>query len=310
MLPRRSLLALPLLAGCAGMQPPDTPAGRFAAALEQASASSAAAVGRVDAFETLARRETAAIAFANAGHRGLPPVVGPPEAGIAGAAGQVITPAFAALGDYAHALAEIAAGQPVVPRAAEAAGPLLAAQATQGLAQARQAGVAVPAATQQGGLAGIAALAGLPHRLAAGPRPGLAAVVAEAEPQVAAVATMLQALIEPTPGGGVRGVLRGQREALDRDAARFLATAARDPRLGPADRYGLYRGVTALREDDPAPGTVAAIGAVVESMARAHAALAGPAPAAAAQVAEFEAAVGRLGLLTEGSRRREPAAAR
>ena len=61
---RRSLLALPFLAvGCAGVHAPDSPPLRFAVALEQANASIGQAIARMDAFETLARRETAAIAW-------------------------------------------------------------------------------------------------------------------------------------------------------------------------------------------------------------------------------------------------------
>ena len=303
---RRSfLLLLPLLgAACSGALPDDAPPARFASALEQASTSSAVVVARMDNFETMARREVDAIAYAN-GDRRVLPRIGPPETGIAADAGAVIGAAFVALGDYGHILTTLAGGQPPIPRQSES-GPVLAQQASQGLARLRQrAGIVLPPAVQTAGLNGIVTLAALPQKVAAGPRPSVQALVAEADPAVAAVDDMLRALIDP-PSGGLRGALRAKREGFDTEASRFLNRLATDRRLGPADRYMLYRSVAALREEDPASGTFAAIAGVATTMQQAHAALAGPPAAAQPALAAFEASVAQLGVLAESSRRRDP----
>jgi len=301
---RRALLALPLLGAACGDLPDDAPPARFASALEQASAGSAVVIGRMDAFETLARRETDAIAFAN-GDRRLLPKAGPPEPGLAADAGQVIGAAFIALGAYAHTLSMVATGHPPMPTVIPP-GEVLVGRAQQGLARLRQrAGIVVPPAVQSAGLQGIAALTALPQRVAAELRPRTAALVAEADPSVAAVAALLDAVIDP-PTGGLRSALRGKREGFDQEADRFLNRLSGDRRLGPGDRYMLYRSVAAVREDDPAPGTLAAFAALAAAMRRAHAALAGPLPAAEAEVGAFEARVAQLSALAESSRRRDP----
>ncbi len=302
---RRLLLVLPLLSvGCGPALPGDTPPARFATTLEQASSSSAIVVARMDAFETMARREVDAIAYAN-GDRRVMPRVGPPEAGIAAQAGDVIGAAFVALGDYGHILTTVATDQPPIPRQSDS-GTVLAQQASQGLVRLRQsAGIVLPSAVQAAGLNGIATLAALPDRVAAGPRRSTQSLVAEAEPSVKAVAELLRTLID-NPSGGLRGVLRAKREGFDSEASRFLNRLAVDRRLGPADRYMLYRSVAALREDDPASGTFAAIASVATSMQQAHTALAGPTGPAQAAVSGFEASVAQLGVLAESSRRRDP----
>src|SRR4051812_5287784 len=106
---RRSLvLLLPLLAiGCAGggqKDPPSPLALRLGTALEAADPSADALILRMDAFERMAQREDAAIGFAAAGRQAGgrqagAPRLGPAAAGAAEAAGQVLMPAFIALGD-------------------------------------------------------------------------------------------------------------------------------------------------------------------------------------------------------------------
>src|SRR5690242_4374484 len=111
---RTALIALPALlaAGCAqtGSQAgPAAPAAqRFAAALEEADAAVDGVIARMDGFERMAAREDAAIAFAAGDdRRGAAPRFTPPPAGAAEAAGRVLNPAFVALGDYGHLLAEV-----------------------------------------------------------------------------------------------------------------------------------------------------------------------------------------------------------
>jgi len=306
---RRPLLLLPLLAmiGCTAMDQPGAPSPplRFAAALGQADTNAAAAIGRMDAFERLAHRENAAIAFANGGRQAAEARVGPPPSGAAEAAGQVVTPAFAALGDYARLLAAVAGAEPADPRPPND-GPSLVRATEEGLRAVRGvAGVTVPAAVQRAGTEGIAALTALAQRDATRGH-NVPALVAEAQPHVTAVAALVRAVIGTDADRGTRAALRASREGLNRLHARFLASVAADRRLGQAERYGLYRSVAELREEDPAPGTFAGIVGVVDTMEVAHAALASPGGEALAKLAAFEAAVGRLGALTEASRRAEP----
>jgi hypothetical protein len=128
-------------------------------------------------------------------------------------------------------------------------------------------------------------------------------LVAEAAPHVGAVVALLRAVIGPEPGQGTRGALRARREGLDAQQARFLASVASDRRLGPGERYSIFRSVAELRDDDPAQGTFTALTAVLTRLEAAHAALAGAPAEAAAPVGEFEAAVARLGAIAEASRR-------
>jgi hypothetical protein len=134
----------------------------------------------------------------------------------------------------------------------------------------------------------------------------LPTLVAEAQPHVAAIAALLRVLIEGPGGQGIRAALRGNREGLDAQQARFLAAVAADRRLGAAERYSIYRSVAELRGDDPAPGTFAGIVGVLDTMDAAHASLAAAGADADGKVGQFEAAVGQLGALTEASRRAAP----
>ncbi|RAI56286.1 hypothetical protein [Roseicella frigidaeris] len=309
MVPRRALvLLLPLLAmGCAGrgeQAPPAPLALRFGTALETADPSADALVGRMDEFERMVLREEAAVAFAEGGHRSGPPRLHPPLAGAAEAAGRVLMPAFTALGDYGHGLAQLAAGDAVEPRSGPS-GALLARAAEDGVAAVQQAsGTVVPAPVRQAGIAAIAALSELPDRFAAAGRGASPdAMVAEATPHVAAIAALLRAVIGAETGQGTRGALRARREGLDALQTRFLGAVAADRRLGVAERYTIYRGVAALRDDDPAQGSFAALVEVVASLEAAQAALAGRGADAEARVAAFEAAVARLGVMAEASRR-------
>jgi hypothetical protein len=154
------------------------------------------------------------------------------------------------------------------------------------------------------GLTGITALADLPEVLARrGGTPAPASLVAEAEPHLAAVASMLRAVIGPEPGQGTRGALRARREGLDASQARFLDAVRNDRRLGPGERYSIFRGVAELRDSDPAQGSFAGMIDLLAAMEQAHAALGAEGPDAAAKVAAFEAAVSRLTALSEASRR-------
>ncbi|MDO9708459.1 hypothetical protein [Paracraurococcus lichenis] len=304
---RRALvLLLPLAAiGCAGTaHPPPAPlAQRFGLALEAADPQADTLILRMDAFEHLAMREDAAIAFASGGRQAGPPRLLPAGSGAADAAGQVLMPALTALGDYAHGLAQLAGGGEIEPRGGPA-GALLARDAEKGLQAVRAtSGTAVPEAVRSVGLAGITALSDLPDRIAATPGATVQAMLQEAAPHVAAVTGLMRAVIGAQPGEGTRGALRARREGLDALHARFLASVAADHRLGPGERYAIFRSVAALREEDPAQGSFAALAAVLDGLEAAQAALVAGGPDAEEKVAAFEAAVARLGALAEASRR-------
>jgi hypothetical protein len=308
---RTALITMPLLfaAGCAqtgnraGPAAPNTL--RFAAALEGADAAVDDVIARMDGFERMAAREDAAIAFAagNARGRGAPRFT-PPPAGAAEAAGRVLNPAFTALGDYGHVLAQVAEGEPIEPRATPS-GAQLAAAAEAGLRAVQAAsGTPVPEPVRRAGLTGIATLADLPDVLPRrGRSPGLAGLVAEAQPHLAAVAAMLRAVIGAEPGQGTRGAIRARREGLDAGQARFLEALRNDRRIGPGERYAIFRSVSELRDSDPAQGNFATLVALLAAMEEAHAALGSESAEAAGKVTLFEAQVARLGALTEGSRR-------
>ncbi|MBX6741067.1 MAG: hypothetical protein IRY87_03350 [Acetobacteraceae bacterium] len=307
---RAVILALPFLtlAACAqtglGEGPPVPAALRFATALEGADQAVDDAVDRMDGFERMAERENAAIAYATGGQRGGIARFTPPPAGAAEAAGRVLDPAFAALGDYGHVLAQVASGQPVLPRPS-VSGVQLARAAEAGLQAVRAAsGTPVAEPVRDAGLAGITALANLPRVLAQRGRPvTVAALVEEAQPHVAAVAAMLRAVIGPEPGQGTRGALRARREALDASQERFLEALRKDRRIGPGERYSIFRSISELRDADPAEGTFAALIDLLATMEQAHAALGAGSPEAAARVTAFEVAVARLAALSEASRR-------
>jgi hypothetical protein len=305
---RRSLvLLLPLLAiGCAGggqKDPPSPLALRLGTALETADPSADALILRMDAFERMAQREDAAIGFAAGGRQAGTARLAPAASGAAEAAGQVLMPGLTALGDYAHGLAQLAGGEPIEPRSGPS-GPLLARAAAEGLQAVRQAsGTALPEPVRSAGLAGIAALSDLPDRLAATPGATVPAMVAEAAPHVTAVTALLRTVIGAEPGQGTRGAIRARREALDAVQARFLTAVAADRRLGPGERYAIYRSVAEQRDEDPAQGSFTALIELFGTLEAAHAALAGNAPDAAEKIAAFEAAVARLSDLVEAARR-------
>lgn len=309
MVPRRALvLLLPLLVmGCAGRGERAAPAPlalRFGAALEAADPSADALVTRVDEFERMVLREDAAIAFAEGGRKAGPARLHPPLAGAAEAAGRVLMPAFTALGDYGHGLAQLADGEPVEPRSGPS-GARLARAAEDGLLAVRQAsGTGVPEAVRRAGLEGIMALSDLSDGMAAaGRNASLDATIAEAAPHVTAVAALLRAVIGAETGQGTRGAIQARREGLDAQQTRFLGAVAADRRLGVAERYAIYRGVAAMRDDDPAQGSFGALVEVLASLEAAHAALAARGADAETKVAAFEAAVAQLGVMAEASRR-------
>ncbi len=306
---RAILLALPalVLAGCAqpGLREPPAPAAlRFGVALAGASEAVDDAVDRMDGFERMAARENAAIAYAAGGQRGGAPRFTPPPAGAAEATGRVLDPAFLALGDYGHVLAQAAAGEPLQPRPSPS-GQQLARAAEAGLQAVHAAsGILVAEPVRNRGLAGIAALADLPRALA---QPGrtvaVSRLVEEAQPHLVAVATMLRAVIGPEPGQGIRGAIRARREALNASQERFLEALRSDRRIGPGERYSIFRSISELRDSDPAEDTFAALIDLLATMERAHAALGAGSSDAAAWVAAFEAALVRLGALSEASGR-------
>lgn len=304
------LLAGPILSGCARIDGPlDEPqasaAARFAAALEAADPVVGAAIARMDGFERMAAREGAAIGFAVDGGPGAAPgrFTAPP-AGAAEAAGRAIAPAFAALGDYAHILAQATAGLPIQAKPS-ASGEALAAAAGDGLRAVQAAGggtVAEP--VQAAGLAGIAALADLPEVLTKRrSAPDLVTLVAEGQPQVAAVTGLLRAVIGAEAGQGTRAAIRARREGLNTQQGRFLAALRTDRRIGPGERYSIFRSIAELRDSDPAQGTLAALVALIAAVEQAHAALAAGGPDAEAKVAGLEIALARLSTTAEGSRR-------
>ncbi len=311
---RYALLALPLLlaAGCAqtGSDSPaaqeranNTPAGRFASSVESSDHAMEVAIGRMDAFERLASREDSAIGYAVGGN--TTPNLLPSASGVAELTGRVLAPAFTALGDYGHILAQAASGTPIQAKASPT-GEQLVASATQALDQLRStAGITVEAAVREAGLRAIASLADLPEQMTKnrGSRVSLATVVSAAEPQVKALTTMLQAVIGATQETGVRGAIRTRRLALNAAHARFLSAVRADRTAGPADRYAIFRTVAELREGDPAQGTLAQVYSLLSSLSQAHDALDEGAADADAKVAGFEAGVERLTALGEQSRR-------
>lgn len=309
---RLALLALPLMlvAGCA--QPGSEaqrdranmgPAERFATSVEASDQAMEAAIVRMDAFERLAGREDSAIAYATGANAS--PQLLPPAGGVAELTGRVLAPAFTALGDYGHILAQAAAGTPIQAKASPP-GAELAAAAGRALDSLRTgAGVNLAPAVREAGLAAIATLADLPEQLTKdhGSRPSLVAVVGRAQPQVAALTAMLRAVVGADQDQGVRRTIRSRRETLNTAHGRFLAAVRNDRTAGPAERYAIFRMVAELREGDPAPGTLAQITSLLAALSNAHDALDEGAADADAKVAGFEAAVERLGQLTEQNRR-------
>jgi hypothetical protein len=303
---RRSAFLLPLLAiGCAGpgRAPPSPLALRLGTALEAADPGAGSLIIRMAAFEQRALREEAAMTFAAGGRRAGPPRLGASATGAAEAAGEVLMPAFTALGDYGDALAQLAGGEGIEPRSGPE-GALLAEAAAAGLWDVQAAsGTPLPEPARTAGLAGIAALSDLPDRIAATRGATVQAMVAEAAPHLAAVTGLLRAVIGVRPGQGVRGTLQARREGLDATHARFLAAVAADRRLGPGERYTMFRSLAELREEDPAQGSFAALVELLDRLEAAHAAIAAGAPDGEEKVAAFEAAVSRLGALAEAARR-------
>ncbi|HYZ32022.1 MAG TPA: hypothetical protein VE684_07025, partial [Crenalkalicoccus sp.] len=173
-------------------------------------------------------------------------------------------------------------------------GQALVATATRGLDRLRAIGVVVAEPARQHGLAGIAALAALGAPPPDGRRPRVATLVAEAQPHVAAVATLLRGVIGPEPGTGTRGAIRARQEALEAAQIRFLGAVRADRNFGVARRYAIYREVAATRDDAPTQGSFAAMLEVVATLERAHTALAAGGEQAGGQLAAFEAAVTRL----------------
>jgi hypothetical protein len=309
---RYALLTLPLLlaAGCAQMsQDPgrdragQTPAARFAGSVEASDHAMETAIGRMASFERLAGREDNAIGYAVGGN--ATPQLLPAGGGVAETTGRVLAPAFTALGDYGHILAQAAARQPIQAKQSPSGADLSAAAGKALDELAASARVVVPPAVRTAGLAAIATLADLPEQLTknTGSRPSMAGVVSQAEPQVKALVVMLQAVIGSSTETGVRSVIRSRRLALDAAQNRFLAAVRADRTAGPADRYAIFRTVAELREGDPAQGTLAQVYSLLASLGQAHDALDEGAADADAKVAGFEGAVERLMALGEQTRR-------
>jgi len=279
---RRLLLALPLLAvACANPGASDSaPAPRFAAAMQQADEVTERVFARMDGFERRVGREQVAIGFALG-------IAAAPSPGVAAAAGEVLAPAIAALAAHAERLHAASTGEDAD---VEAGGELLDEAAAAGLDRLRQAGVLVPDAERQAGLAGIRTLAAEP---AGGPRRGdVPKLAGDADPQFRAVSVLLRRVIGFDAGSGVRGVLRAQRTALDAAEARFLDAVRRDRNLGPTQRYALVRDLAEAREGDPLFGTFDALVAMLAAAEAAHAAIA--AGGGGPEVAALEGAVARL----------------
>ncbi|RYJ03207.1 MAG: hypothetical protein EON47_04910 [Acetobacteraceae bacterium] len=303
------VLAAPVLAGCAqmGMERPEPPvpaALRFAAALEAADPAVDAAVARMDGFERMAAREDSAIGFAVGGRTAPASRFTAAPAGASEAAGRVLSPAFTALSDYAHLLAQVAGGERIEAKPGPS-GRQLAAAVAHGLDAVQAAsGTPVLEPVKAAGLAGITALSDMPETMTqGGARPTLAGMVAAGQPHLQAVAALLRAVIGPEIGQGTRGAIRARREALDAQQSRFLAALRSDSRIGAGERYSIFRSVAELRDSDPAQGTFAALIDLLNAIEQAHAALAADGPDADAKVIGLEAAVTRLSLTTEGSRR-------
>ena len=313
---RTVLLSLPpLLAGCAGggregREAAEGTARRFAAALDGAEDAVDGLIARMDGFERQAAAEEEAIAFATGrtvrgGARGeLPSRFTPAPAGAADAAGRLLETAFAALEDYAETLAQAAAGERLVD-AGGLNGEELARSAEAALAAlSRNGGGPVPEAERRAGLGAIAALADLPQTLArSGRRTTESAVVAEAQPHVAAIAALLRAAVGTGPGQGARGAIATRQSALDASQSRLLAAVRSDSRIGPTARYSVFRSVTESRDDDPDEGAFDALLALIRAMEEAHAALGTGGTDAEMKVSAFEYAVLRLRSYNGASRR-------
>lgn len=307
--PRRLALAMPLVlavAACAGMESdPVSPATRFAASLEASDPAVDAAIAMMDGFERRALREERAVAFA-LGRTPHTQTSGPTPGGAPGAAeaaGEVMAPAFTALGDYAHVLGRVAAGHAAEPRAT-VGGEVL----SQGVAQALpRVSATIPPAVREAGIAGVAALPSQAERASGRGEGAAQALAREAAPHVSAVTALLVAVIGPQQGTATRGAVRARREAMETAHARLLEAARRDSGLGAAGRYALYHQVAALRDQDPLPGTFTAIVTLLRAIEAAHAAIVAGEPSAEAKVAGLEAALARLMTLS-GQDQAQPAA--
>jgi hypothetical protein len=314
--PRRALLlSLPLLAAaCAGRrgerEAAEGAVRRFAAALDDADEAVDGLISRMDEFEREAAAEEEAIAFATGGNGGrarrgeASSRFTPAPAGAADAAGRVLDAAFAALEDYSEVLAQAASGR----RVSDAEGPNgeRLARATEAALDAlrRSGGGAVPEEERRAGLQGIAALADLPQAVArGGRRPTEGALVAEAQPHVAATAALLREAIGAGPGQGARGAIAMRQSRLDASQGRLLAAVRNDRSVGPTARYNLFRSVADARDDDPDEGAFDALLELVAAMEQAHAALGTGGRDAEAKVAAFELAVLQLRSYNEASRR-------
>jgi len=282
MLARRLLLALPLLAAaCANSGPVvSSPATRFAAAMQEADEVTERVFERMDGFERRVGRELVAIGFALNGPAA-------PSPGVAAAAGEVLAPAIGALAAHAERLHAASTGEAAD---IEAGGELLDEAAAAGLERLRQAGIAIPNAERDAGLAGIRALAAGPPGGAG--RANVGRLAAAADPQFRAVSVLLRRVVGFDAGSGARGALRTQRATLDTAEARFLDTVRRDRNLGPAQRYALVRDLAEAREGDPLFGTFDALVAMLAAAEAAHAAIA--AGGGGPEVGALEAAVARL----------------
>ncbi|WP_149535312.1 hypothetical protein [Siccirubricoccus phaeus] len=297
------LLALLALAGCArtggGMEEPSL-ASRFAQALGNADPVVESAIERMDGFERLALREEAAIAFASGGRS--VPAFDPQSAGAVELAGEVLDPGFAALSAYARALGDVAEGERVEAAPGPDGAELSQAMAVALDRLAASGTAAVPAAQREAGLAGVASLAELPRALVRrGGRAELGAVVAEADPSLRAVTALLRGVLGAEAGSGARGAIRTRRATLEAQHRRFLQAVQRDSRISAGERYAIFRSVAELRDEDPAEDTLAAVVALLDALAAAHAALAADQGGAAAKVGAFEAAVTELGEHVGGS---------
>ena len=314
---RTVLLCLPpLLAGCAGggggrgRREAEGTAQRFAAALDSAEDALDGLIARMDGFERQAAAEEEAIAFATGrtvrgGARGeLPSRFTPAPAGAADAAGRLLDTAFAALEDYAETLAQAAAGERLVDAEGLNGGQLARSAEAALTALARNGGGSVPEAERRAGLQAIAALADLPQTLArSGRRTTESAVVAEAQPHVAAIAALLRVAVGTGPGQGARGAIAARQTALDASQSRLLAAVRSDSRIGPTARYSVFRSVTESRDDDPDEGAFDALLALIRAMEEAHAALGTGGTDAEMKVSAFEYAVLRLRAYNAASRR-------
>jgi hypothetical protein len=299
MRPKRcTLLALPLLlalGACAGMRDDGaSPPARLAASLEASDPVVSAVIAGMDAFERRAWREERAVAFALGRTPAAPRPDAAPPPGAAEAAGDVIAPAFTALGDYAHILGQLAAGHAPDPRPSPG-GEALASSVAQALPRVE---ASIAPARRDAGLAGIAALPALAMR-ADGRGPDAAeALTREAAPHVTAITVLLTEVIGPRPGTATRGAIRARREAMEAAHLRLLEAVRREQGLGASGRYALYHRVAALRDQDPLPGSFTAIVSLLGAIAEAHAALVAGAPAAEARIAGLEAALARLSALS------------